>query len=205
MTPDTASAERFSMRVRTLTGIADATTRERVIQAVISVLVEQLPPAGRALLARVLPSRLAAAIGSAPYRGADGVDAFYERVGRREGIEQGFAIEHAQSVCRALADVLDDGANRQLATYLADDVAQLLTVPEPDGAPAVARGRAHSLATGRPGSSHPLSEGRPERAQRESIARSENPHADTKLSSTAGMTQEREGEDLASSKGGDRR
>jgi hypothetical protein len=55
----------------------------------------------------------------------------------------------------------------------------------------------HTLAEGRPGSRHPLSEARLERAHTHSVARADNPHEDTKLSSTTGLTQEREQETLA--------
>ncbi len=67
-------------------------------------------------------------------------------------------------------------------------------VPKPRGFMAASRG---TLAEGRPGSAHPLSEARPERAQSQSVARADNPHGDTKLSSATGLTQEREGETLA--------
>lgn len=58
----------------------------------------------------------------------------------------------------------------------------------------------HTLADGKPGSRHPLSEANPSHGQSHSVAESANPHADTKLSSSKGTTQEREKEDLAEGK-----
>lgn len=58
----------------------------------------------------------------------------------------------------------------------------------------------NTLASGKPGSKHPLSGAKPDRAQSNSVARSRNPHEETKLSSTKGTTQEREKEDLAEGK-----
>ena len=47
-----------------------------------------------------------------------------------------------------------------------------------------------------------MSEARPETAHAESVARSDDPHADTRLSSSQGMTQERRGETLAEGRPG---
>ncbi|HLM72216.1 MAG TPA: hypothetical protein VK459_05985 [Polyangiaceae bacterium] len=52
------------------------------------------------------------------------------------------------------------------------------------------------------GSGHPLSEARFEPAHTHSVARSDNPHEDTKLSSSRGLTQERLEDTLAEGKPG---
>jgi hypothetical protein len=54
-----------------------------------------------------------------------------------------------------------------------------------------------TLATGRPGSRHPLSESPPPAGHTHSAARSDDPHAETKLSSARGLTQERHDESLS--------
>lgn len=61
-----------------------------------------------------------------------------------------------------------------------------------DGRP----GGTRPLSEARPGSRHPVSEAAPKDAQQHSVAE-DNPHGDTKLSSTDGLTQEREHETLA--------
>jgi hypothetical protein len=63
----------------------------------------------------------------------------------------------------------------------------------------------NTLASGRPGSRHPISDARPNRAHAHSVARSDNPHGDTKLSSSHGFTQERENETLADGRPGPKR
>jgi hypothetical protein len=55
----------------------------------------------------------------------------------------------------------------------------------------------HTLAEASASSSRPLYAAQPQRAQSESVARSDNPHGETKLSSARGLTQEREDETLA--------
>jgi hypothetical protein len=71
-------------------------------------------------------------------------------------------------------------------------------VPAPPGA-------GMTLATGRPGSQHPVSEAHPETAQERSVVNAENPHAETKLSSSRGTTQERRAETLATGAPGSHR
>jgi hypothetical protein len=55
--------------------------------------------------------------------------------------------------------------------------------------PPPAQGRGHRLSDGRPGSVHPVSESPPREAQAGSLA-DPNPHADRKLSSSAGRPAE---------------
>jgi hypothetical protein len=62
-----------------------------------------------------------------------------------------------------------------------------------------------TLSEGKPGSRHPLSEARLDRAQSNSVARADEPHADTKLSSARGLTQERLHETLAVGRPGPKR
>jgi hypothetical protein len=108
-----------------------------------------------------------------------------------------------------LADALSEDVLTRLRRHMPGDMGQLFTPPramtstaaEPHGKHAPGPGS--TLADGRPGSRHPLSEANP--AHRDSVARSENPHADTKLSSSAGMTQERVSDTLATGKPGSHR
>jgi hypothetical protein len=109
------------------------------------------------------------------------------------------------SAIHAIADALDAEARARVRRALALAIGALLSPredgvppphPEPPRAPAPG-----TLATGRPGSRHPLSEARADRAHAHSVVREENPHGATKLSSAPGLTQEREGETLASGRG----
>lgn len=192
-------------RIQTLTGIDDPSAVQRIGRAVISVLQDELPAHDRAWLAQRLPAPWAEAAHPSAIELRDGLTEFYDRVAAREGIDPGFAREHAQSCCRALAEALDEDARRRLASRLPDELAGLLDVTSAGAgvAPGAERGapRAHrrrsTLSEGRPGSRAPVSEAAPRRAHQDSIARSANPHADTKLSSSPGTTQEREHDTLA--------
>ncbi len=121
------------------------------------------------------------------------------------------ATEHVQVVCRVLGGLLSPGARERLVQEL-PLLAPEFETPEASPPESPERLRAqpapeHTLAAGRPGSSRPLSEaglspwsladGRPERAHEHSVARSNDPHGDTKLSSARGLTQEREGDSLS--------
>jgi uncharacterized protein (DUF2267 family) len=195
-------------RVQTLAGLAESEQAERAIRIVVAVLLEQLTQHDRYLLSDALPAAWTIDAAGATLQVYDDLESFYARIGTREGIAPGFAREHAQSVCRALSEALDDDTRQRLITRLPDAIAELLVSSDggpsqPAGlqAPGITRS-ARSLATARPGSSRPLSEGRADRAHKNSVAVSDNPHADTKLSSARGTTQERESETLAVGKGG---
>jgi uncharacterized protein (DUF2267 family) len=196
----TASSEtQLLARVRELTGLRDDASARRAVQAVASVLFEQLAAHDRGWLGGFLPG--AAAASAAIHRPVAELPEFYARVASREGAEPGYALEHAQSVCIAIAEQLDEGAARHLAKVLPDALVPLFAARERTQAP---RHTWHehtharsTLSEGRPTSRHPLSEAAPSDAQSESVARRDNPHADTKLSSSTGTTQERERETLA--------
>jgi uncharacterized protein (DUF2267 family) len=187
-------------RVAALTGVQDQASAENITRAVSSTLCEELSLQDRTWFTHLLPSALVEPATSPSRAPAESAMRFYARVAEREDVELGFAIEHAQCVCRALAETLREDELHHLASRLAPEIAALLSVTEP-AAPELIRDRPrptrHTLAEGSPGSRRPLSEAAPERAQGESVARSDNPHGDTKLSSTAGTTQEREAETLA--------
>ena len=142
-----------------------------------------------------------AAHARAAVRAEDKLEDFYARVAAREGVELGLAREHAQSCCRALAEAFGDESRRHLVTRLSDDMAQLFDLPQEGehhevGAHHAGQQRS-TLSEGNPRSRNPISGAEPKSAQQESVARSENPHAETKLSSSHGTTQEREDETLA--------
>jgi hypothetical protein len=108
--------------------------------------------------------------------------------------------EHVDVVLRALGEILDADVRARLRRALPEALARQLEVPEHGEPPPYGPPRSappHTLASGRPGSRHPLSEGAPSRGHEHSVARNSDPHAETKLSSAHGLTQERFGESLA--------
>jgi len=179
------------------------------IRATVTTLGELLLPEDLGPVAAALPDGLAPLLRKRKLPGTFDVAEFIDRVRRRERVSLGFAREHAQVVCRALGEVLSEDACRKLDRALPDSIAALLRPPPPD-APAPGHhlgqkpGR-HTLASGKPGSEHPISESHRETAHTHSVAREANPHGDSKLSSSAGMTQERLDESLATAHPNSRR
>ena len=183
---------------------------EAAITATLDALGAALLPSERRTFAEVLGSDLASVVlaSHAPKATLD-TEGFYRRVQRHEAVRAGRAREHAQIVCHALAELLPPETTQLLTRRLpwlepllgADDLAP------PPPSPEVLRRKdpANTLATGSPGSHRPLSTARPDRGQSESVAASENPHGATKLSSSHGLTQEREHETLATGHPGSKR
>ena len=152
------------------------------------------------------------------YTGELTINEFYRRTGRYAGLRRSAATEQAQIVCRTLAELLPQPGIQRLRKHL-PELAPLFSAPDappPVPGPHHLRNEPsadHTLAGGKPGGDRPLSEaGSPSerafsgagamRAHSNSVARSQNPHEDTKLSSARGLTQERERESMASSRRG---
>jgi uncharacterized protein (DUF2267 family) len=162
-------------------------------------------------LAVALGPNLAGALLRDTYSGELTVDELYRWTKRYSKTRKSVAVEQVQVVCRALAELLQPPELERLKRHL-PRIAPLLEVPAAADPPSAPRHRRpeppdHTLAGGKPGSSRPLSEAGPseraissaipDRAHTHSIARSDDPHGDTKLSSARGFTQEREGRSLA--------
>jgi hypothetical protein len=198
--------------VESLGGLRRAEAKQ-ALAATVAVLSMSFAGVGIDLLCRELPPRVDCRRLRVPLAPSPALDDIYRAIGVREHVPQGQAVEHAQVVCRALARLLPEETLVHVRKDLPVEVAALFD-PGDDrhDAPlyeAVARpvGKVvrETLATGRPGARHPLSESRPETAQRDSIARSDSPHASTKLATARGLTQERLGETLAEGEPGPHR
>jgi uncharacterized protein (DUF2267 family) len=188
-------------RVSELIGFARSEETCPAIRATLSALGEQLPPRERSALGDALPAPFRAGLGVGAARSLD-VPGFFDAVSRREGVAPGFGREHAEVVCRVLGELLPGALRAEIERTLPQSVADLFLGPEagvtPPGYAVVPVAERHdTLATGHPGSQHPLSSSRPDDTQRHSVAGEDNPHADTKLSSAPGLTQERLDESLA--------
>lgn len=184
---------------------------ETAVRATLCALQAALHPEEWAELASELPPQ--AETGSSPAAGPPSVTSvgeFYAHVAEIEALPVARALEHAQIVCGVLAEAVLSPATvtrlQKHAPYLADLFERRLppAAPPPPIHPDTAP--AHDLAGGRPGAHHSIATGNPENlAHRHSIASSDDPHADTRLSSSHGTTQEREGRTLANGRPGARR
>jgi uncharacterized protein (DUF2267 family) len=177
----------------------DRHAAERAVRATLASVAEALSSDEADALSRELSPDLRPLV----QRHALGLpldrSAFFAEVAARESVEVGFAVEHAECVCSALAERMSPDLRERLQRHL-PLLASLFELRDetPADIPPLVHGS--TLASGRPGSRHPLSEARPERAQSQSVARSDNPHADTKLSSSRGVAEDREGRTIATAK-----
>jgi uncharacterized protein (DUF2267 family) len=185
----------------------------QVIEGTLRGLASQLEPSDARALAEALPGELGRIVRDAQPlpRSASAAAVFALVVARAEGTQPGFALEHAQAACQALAWQLEPDLLVRLRRRLPQQTAELLELRAPappppphPTRPPVPPGHGRTLSTGRPGSTHPLGSAAP-LAHRHSVARSDDPHADTRLSSSRGLSAERRGETLAAGKPGSRR
>ena len=113
----------------------------------------------------------------------------------------GRALELFETVCRAIDDALEAEARAHFRRNLPDDL--IATFERARAAPRQAPHHPNELAGGRPGSTEPIAEADP--AQDDSVARDADPHHETKLSESSGMTQERKHRTLADGEPGSTR
>jgi hypothetical protein len=151
----------------------------------LTALGEQLFDDERAMLAGELPDEVSRHLKAARRRGAPGLATLFRRVARREGTRIGIAVEHAEVVLRVIGEALSRTTLARL-TKDAPELGRLFEPPELSDAP--------------PPPLRPT----PPRGHRHSVARSDDPHSDTRLSS-AGPTLERGQHTLATGRPGSAR
>lgn len=185
-------------RIMRGTGLATTDDAANALEATLVALGEAFATAPV-----TLPTLASSAAGASP--APRDQEELFARVARHAHLRPGFAREHASVVCRVLGESMSADERRAFARALPPALLTLFAAPEDvDGDRVPPHGVAstephHTLASGRPGSRHSLAESAPPGAHRHSVAREENPHADTKLSSASGSTQERLDESLATS------
>lgn len=167
--------------------IPEVSSAEAAVQAALEMLADHLSAEDARAIAGHLPPSLAKALqrrGSSPMASPD---ALYGRLAESEQITLGLAVERARAACTSIAGALDEEERLRLARRLPPEWAELFVdvtrAPASELPPGTVPGHGHTLATGKPGSRHSLAEASPRGAQAESVVSTENPHADTKLSS----------------------
>ena len=123
-------------------------------------------------------------------------------VAQATAVRAGVVAEIVQLFLARLSGALTPALRQRLRDDLGDEWSALLIDPSPSSyrrsrsSPAFARG--DRLVDARPGSMRPLADARPRPGGHvHSIANNDDPHRDTKLSSSRGMTPERYGRTLA--------
>lgn len=173
-------------------GLRSEEEARAVSENVVTHLGALLTPHDRLAMAGLLPGSLAGALNQEEPHQAFLLDDLVLRVAIGAGVPVGAALEQTQVVCEGLARAMSEDVTDFLRARLPDDVAALLRVDRPTmrgparyvhprEAPVAVRGS--TLATGRPGSNHPVTEAAFGQGHSGSVARSDNPHADRKLSS----------------------
>jgi uncharacterized protein (DUF2267 family) len=189
-------------------GFTDRGAAVRALHATLGAFAGCLTTEEATAFSRSFAGALAERARRTPGSGEEtcGAEALYETVQKRANVPGGVAREHAQLVLRLVSDGLAPDVRTRLLRTLPQEVGALLSLPD-EGAPGEHKAPGHTsplttLASGKPGSHHPVSEAHADRAQSHSVAKEANPHADSKLSSAAGLTQERLGDALASGRAG---
>jgi uncharacterized protein (DUF2267 family) len=187
-------------RVRALAPLLDQTAAERALSTTLTALGAVLTADEVRELAPALPSELSQSLGAAAPASAP-PSGLFAAVAARERLPLGRAIELVQITLQALGEVLPVATRTHLERHL-PELSPLLEPASPpvsptdatDAVPRVTR----DLAGGQPGSRRNVAEADPSiLAHRHSVARSDDPHAETKLASAAGLAQEREQRTLA--------
>lgn len=177
-------------------GLSTEHEARAVLRATLSVLGERLADDEAKLLAEVLPADLAASVENAEYDSDFAAAELFERVRRRHEMPLGRATECAEIALAALGECLGPDRRRRIARGLPVEAGRLLLGERVTGEPpphssASRAPKLSTLASARPGSTHPLSESAPPGGHTHSVARNPSPHAETKLSASKGLTQER--------------
>jgi uncharacterized protein (DUF2267 family) len=193
----------------------DVEWAEKAITATVQALAASLDAEGKSHFADSLPSPFGSVVQNTPTKSSKITpEVLYKRVADSEHTPMGFAMEHAQSTCCALAELMEHQTIELLEKHGAEGVADLL-VPRSEVRPPTPppfhrrhpeppNGR-RTLSSGRPGSRHPLADDDTAGAQTHSVAREQNPRGDTKISSTTGGAAEREHRTLSEGKPGSSR
>lgn len=201
----------FVEQVRARAAFADDREARRAIAAALEIVGQHLPDPDREAVCRKVPGEVAQILRRRHYDGDVEAEELFELVSELEGVTLGFAVEHTEVVCQVLAECVDAEGRKHLTVHVLPTVARLFEPrAKPPSVPPhvhdhfVAPGEGHTLASGHPGSYRPISGARGA-AHQESVAASDNPHGDVKLSTTRGLSQERFKETLANGKPGSKR
>ncbi len=148
-------------RLQSLAPFGDPGQARRAFDATLSALRSGLNDDESDWLSVDLGEALAAPLQRQSHVGELSRDQFYRQMARHTGLRRSLAIEQAQVVCRALAELLPAAGLQRLKKHL-PRLAELFSVPEPPEPVAPRHEPAtaldHTLAGGKPGSERPLSE-----------------------------------------------
>ncbi len=177
------SRARFIADVRWHGGFPSDESTGQAVDAVMNALGDALAPWDAERVAGELPDWLGAPLRRGAHRERTPRQ-FIAAVAAAQGVPPGIAREQAGVVLQALVEELTADGRRYLDRALRPALREL-TVRRDETSrppPPVHPHRRSTLSIGRLGSSHPVSASRPRRAHGDSVAASDDPHGDRKLS-----------------------
>jgi uncharacterized protein (DUF2267 family) len=193
-------------RVGQLGPFADEAAAERALVATAQALTRFLTADEREQFSHALPSELRHIVPVTEGWATAKAGEFYLWAAIAEGVTVKQAVEHVQIACRALGECLPHDVVARLENLPAIGFLFSAASREPSADLVPARPLEHDLAEGHDGGRRPLADANPALlAHRHSVARNADPHSDTRLSSSRGLSQERENETLADGESGSRR
>lgn len=204
--------EHLLERVRQHTGLSERPVVETALRAVTEALGAVIDHTHREEFAAHLPPELAPMLRRREPDGDASGATFLRLVSGIEHLPPRFAVEHATAVLEAIGSELHPNVRRRIASRLPPEMRdwmepRVMRMPRAEPAkPSDGReAQGTHLSDAQPGSRRPISDVAPRGAHTHSVAASEDPHADTRLSSAHGTTQQREHEDLAEARPGPER
>jgi len=190
--------DEFLARISEKVGFGSTEEAEAAVNAVMEVLGETLRHSELTRIKAELPAWLGSALSGAIHDEVLSASSFFDRVATRENVGGGSSREHVGVILETVAAQLSPATRGWLRDALPAEMRPLLEGRGPIPSPARhAHDERPTLAGGRPGSRHPVSEATPERTQHHSVTTADNPHADSKMSSSSGLTQDQLDETLA--------
>jgi uncharacterized protein (DUF2267 family) len=200
----------LTLLVKTDAGFQTFAEARHAIRAAMGALACALEDEDAHALELAVPANVARLLRRPSSTQVRSVHGLYVEAERRERVGLGFAIEHAQVVCRVLARRLDPELVARLRRHLPPDIAELLgdRPPEREAPPYV---HAHptlvppppqTLSRSRPGSAEPIAGTRHVLAHEGSVARSPTAHAARMVETARSTRPTREDETLARTRTG---
>jgi hypothetical protein len=176
-------------------GPANRIDPARVVYTVATNLTPALTREGTRSLAEALPPDLAPPLGGPHNEPLEAVD-LVARTAQQLHVELSHAAEYVTVASQVIAEAVGPTAANRLRRDLPESLARLLEpAPVVPPAPPHVNHTARTVAEAQP--AHPLYAAHPDTVQSGSVAAEPNPHAETKLSSAVGITQERTGRTIA--------
>jgi hypothetical protein len=204
---DPSSYDELIRHLRRLGPFNDDAAAERTLAAVLGVLGRRLLPEERTILLRRLPRQCTPMLAQSGVGAEPALLHLVHELAQRQNVSVGNAAEHLEIVVRAIDEMAGEEARVQLVRAVPELAGAFEPrAPAPDLPAEPPAGGPSDLAEGIAGARHSLSSADPARlAHRHSVARADDPHGDSKLSSARGLMQERDDDSLASGRPGSRR